>query len=146
MTKFLPLLFLFACASSAPRATKLPAGAVVVTKSFSTPVEAKNFIRNKWNYINILFEQSHDPYYGTPRWPEDCLKRHEFGKITEASGNSFFLSRLLLNAKNEPGDCQGHPSDVIYLNCKDEALVHEIICPPGTCANLISDNPCPLKK
>ncbi len=142
MIKLIPLLILFSC--STPVVT-LPQNAKISTKSFSSPGEAKNFIRNKWNYINILFEQSRDPYYGTPRWPEECLAKHEFGKIQEKFGNTFFSSRLLLNAKNEPGDCQGKPYDVVQLHCKDEAVTHEIICPVGECSVFTEKNPCPIK-
>ena len=143
MIKLFPLLFLFSCSTSV---VSIPKDAKVTSKTFSSPAEARNFVRNKWNYINILYEQSRDPYYGTPRWPEECLKRHEFGKISDHFGNTFFLSRLLLNDKDEPGDCNGKAADVAYLQCKDESSVREIICRPGECAHLLRGNPCPEKK
>lgn len=142
MIKILALIVLTSCAT---KVVTLPKSAKVTTKTFASSKEAKNFVKNKWNYINILYEQSRDPYYGTPRWPEDCLKKHTFGKILEQHGNTFFLSTLLVNDKNEPGDCQGKAVDMAWLQCKDQSSVYEIICGPGECAKLIEGNACPLK-
>lgn len=142
MIRLLAFLLFTACSS---QVVTIPHDAKVTTKTFASVTEAKNYVKNKWNYINILYEQSRDPYYGTPRWPEECLKKHQFGKVMEKHGNTFFLSHLLLNQKDEPGDCQGREADVAYLQCKGQTSVHEIICRPGECSALLEGNACPLK-
>lgn len=141
MTKLAPFLFvLFACAT---QSAQLPTSAAVKTKTFASAKEAKNFVRNKWNYLQILFEQSRDPYYGTPRWPEECLKQHVFGKLQEKGQATYFVSRLLLNSEKAPGDCRGTPADVIYLHCGEESVVREIVCAPDSCRGFLSGKLCP---
>lgn len=144
MIKIFLALLIISCASS--RKVSFPSTAEITVKDFSSAKEAQNFIRNKWNYFTLLFEQSHDPYYGTPKWPADCLKTNNFSKVQEAFGNVFFDSQLFLNNSKEPGFCSGNLRDVIFLHCKDEPRIHEIVCPAGTCRNLLQKNPCPVKK
>ncbi len=143
MIRIFLILLLISCAT---RKTALPEGAEIIIKEFSSPKESQNFIKNKWNYFSLLFEQSFDPYYGTPKWPLDCLNTNNFSKIREDSGNLLFDSQLLLNDKKEPGYCEGNLRDVIFLHCKDEPRVYEIVCPAGTCRNVPSQTFCPVKK
>lgn len=134
--------FILSCASVPKKSP--PPGAFVLTKTHTTEKDARNSIRNKWNYIFLLFEQSHDPYYGTPKWSPECLKNNSLGKIKETNGNVFFLSRLILNDSKEPGHCVGTDTTVIFLHCARELKTYEIHCSPGTCEKSFEINPCPL--
>ncbi len=144
MIRFFLTFLIISCAT--PSKTTLPEAAEFIIKDFTSPKEAQNFIKNKLNYFSLLFEQSHDPYYGTPKWPHDCLKTNNFSKIREDSGNLLFDSQLFLNDKKEVGFCEGNLRDVIFLHCKDEPRVLEIICPAGTCRNVPSQTFCTVKK
>lgn len=142
MIKFILFAFIISCSTS-PRGS-LPQEASVLKKNHSSVKEARNYIRNKWNYIYLLFEQSHDPYYGTPRWSQECLKNNTLGKVRENNGNIFFVSRFLLNDKKEPGFCEGIDTEVIHLHCANDLATYEIHCAPGNCEKIIKSNPCPL--
>lgn len=144
MTKLFFLFLLFSCATA--RKTSFPENAEIKVREFSSPKEAQNFIRNKSNYLKLLFEQSFDPYYGTPKWPLDCLAKNKISGVEEAQGNVFFSSELIQNPSGEAGFCEGNLRDVIFLQCKDEPRVYEINCPVGTCRNVLAGNPCPVKK
>ncbi len=143
MIRILFLLVLFSCAH---QKKSLPSEAVISTKTFASAKEARNHVRNKWNYFFLLFEQSHDPYYGTPKWSPDCLAKNKQGKLTEGQGHFFFLSEFLLNESKEPGHCQGKATEVIFLHCQDSLNVFEIHCPPGACQSVFTSNPCALIK
>ncbi|MES2527251.1 MAG: hypothetical protein V4598_09190 [Bdellovibrionota bacterium] len=143
MIRILSLLFLFSCAH---KVSTLPTEAKVTTRTFPSAKEARNNVRNKWNYIHFLFEQSHDPYYGTPKWPATCLAKNVQGKLTENQGNIFFISHFLLNEKDEVGHCQGKATEVIFLHCQDSLNVQEIHCAPGACASAFQSQSCPLIK
>lgn len=145
MIRILLSLILISCASP-PQKVFFPAGAVINVKEFSSTKEARNFVKNKWNYLTLLFEQSFDPYYGTPKWSPECLKKNELSPVRDSAGNLFFDSQLFLNEEHEAGFCQGALREVIYLQCKDESRVYEIVCALGSCRQRLSQNPCPLKK
>ena len=138
MIKLFILSLLISCASSLEK--KLPANTTVITKEHASAKEARNFVRNKWNYLFLLFEQSHDPYYGTPRWQEECLKKNTIGKIHENKGNLAFLSRFLLDEKKEPGHCEGVDTEVIFLYCANQSVSYEIHCLPGTCEKVFKSD------
>lgn len=129
MIKTVLLLLLTACASG----EKPVAGIERHQRKFSTPNEAQNFISNKARYLTLLFEQSHDPYYNTPKWSEDCLARNQIGKVENRNGHVVFRSRLLLDSQGEAGNCNGKPMDVIYVQCGDIPIVTELRCFPTTC-------------
>ncbi len=139
MISLLIFLSLFSCAH---QKSALPEHARITTKKFPSAKDAKNNLRNRWNYLFLLFEQSHDPYYGTPKWSVACLEKNKQGKLTEDSGNTFFVSQFLLNEKHEPGHCTGASTEVILLHCKNSLNVHEIHCTPGNCASFSPTNLC----
>ncbi len=142
MIKIFILVLIVGCAHEK---VSLPESAKVFTKDFPSAKEAINSVINKRNYLQLLFEQSRDPYYGTPKWPEECLKQNTFDKLQHENGNSLFIAHLILNEKGDAGHCQGNETEIIYLHCKDEAKSHEIHCPPGSCQGILRGNPCPIK-
>lgn len=141
MIKFFIFFLLISCAH---QKKDLPADAIVLTKNFSSSKEARNYVRNKWNYLFLLFEQSFDPYYNTPKWPLACLQKNQLGKIYEQSRGIIFTSTFLLNENKEPGHCQGLSTEVIFLHCQDSLSALEIHCSPGQCKHLLSSDICPL--
>jgi hypothetical protein len=140
MIKLLVLLALIACAHKEGPLS----GARVKAKTFSSPKEANNYIVNKRNYIALLFEQSYDPYFATAKWSDECLARNTFGQVEEKNGHTYLVTQLILGPEDEPGLCEGEAFDVIWLHCKDENTVNEIICPANSCKNLPDKNPCPI--
>lgn len=136
------IFFLFALFSCAHEKKELPRDAQITKKNFSSAKEAKNHVRNRWNYLFLLFEQSHDPYYGTPKWSLPCLEKNKQGKLQEENGHTYFHSNFLLNEKNEPGHCTGKSTEVILLHCQDSLNVHEIFCSPGSCASFSLKDVC----
>lgn len=92
--------------------------------------EAKNYIQNQLNFLAMLFEQSREPYYGTPRWTEECLKENQIGKIEDNGNGMKAISRLYLDKNGNTGHCstsfETYHSYVIYLYCSEKDVVMEI--------------------
>lgn len=111
--------------------------------TFMTVREAQNYITNKSRYLNLLFEQSHDPYYNTPKWSEECLQRNRIGKIVNQNSAYYLSNHLVLSPSGDSGQCQGIDTHVIYLQCGESATVNEFHCSPGSCDSWLAANPCP---
>ncbi len=137
MIKLFFFILLISCASK-----KLPVNARVTEKQFATSQEARNFVKNRFNYLKLLFEQSHDPYYNTPKWEADCLTHNQIGKIQEKEGSSWFISDLIVNQNGDVGFCSGTQTEITILHCPEEKKIYEIRCMPRECAAFIS---CPPK-
>ena len=108
MIKIFILFLLSACASSGSVSfDPIPNGTKYELKhqDVSSDKEAIGILTNKRNFLLSLFEQSVDPYYGTPRWQESCLKENVIGEIQKTDKGIFFASRLTLNAEKNPGFC-----------------------------------------
>lgn len=135
MNKWL-LLFLLGCASTKKPA--LPQGHDYAIKSLGPQglIESRKFLTNRRNYLLALFEQSYDPYYGTPRWTSNCLLENQIGKILETSKGIFMVSRLYLNSTFELGFCSsmvhatGHY--VVYYQCESDQYLTELRVPSGS--------------
>lgn len=67
--------------------------------------EAKKYIQNQRNFLVLLFEQSRDPYYGTPKWNEQCLKENKIGDVIETNDHIILTSTLYFDDKGAPGFC-----------------------------------------
>lgn len=124
MIKLLLFFSLLSCATAPEKSAPENAGPFKVHK-FSTAKEARNFITNRSRYLKLLFEQAYDPYYNTPKWSEDCLRKNVIGNVVNQSGHVLFSSRLVLNSQGEPGHCTGREAEVVYVQCGDEPLVSE---------------------
>lgn len=89
----------------------------------SSVEEARRTITNKRNFLTLLFEQSRDPYYGVPKWTEECLEENKIGDIKETSEEISFVSVLYLDSTGSAGHClesaNTKKSYNIYLFCKD---------------------------
>jgi hypothetical protein len=101
----------------------------------STRDEARKVINNKINFIKMIFEQSTDPYFGTPRWSEYCLKLNSIGTPIETTNGIQVFSTLVLNSVGEPGYCSDAEtqtrSHVVYIYCEGSKRVLEITYPFG---------------
>lgn len=99
-----------------------------------TPVasakEARHHIQNKLNFLTMLFAQSRDPYYGTPKWTLDCLKENKIGQLEETKNGIQAISELYLGSDGSPGFCPGSPeatkSSLVYVYCFDQDSLWEI--------------------
>lgn len=89
--------------------------------------DGKSFIQRKHRYYELLFEQHRDPYYGTPRWSENCLKENVIGKVVEKNNMIMLSSDLYLNADGEAGYCPEHSQAkkyrIIYLACAEGSVL-----------------------
>lgn len=106
MIKLLPLFcLLLACASKKSiDQVSSPVPPVIKRISVASTAEAKKYIQNQRNFLVLLFEQSRDPYYGTPKWSEDCLKQNQIGDIRETETYIALQAKLILRYM-EPGYC-----------------------------------------
>lgn len=117
---------------------------------FKTPItseaEAKRLLQNKVNYLKLLFEQSREPYYGTPKWSEVCLKENKIGELTVTEGEMKTISTLYLDQEGGPGQCPDNPLAkkyiVLTLHCQGQDFVSEIRIPASHTINL-ERNFCP---
>lgn len=127
MTRFLSLvlLFLLGCSSVA----SLPSHAVVRRIPVDSSDQAKKVIENHVRYLRMLFEQSRDPYYGTPKWSEACLKANVIGDRIELEQSFSSTSTLILDSKGTAGHCKGETYSVIMLFCAGSNEVQEIKVP-----------------
>ena len=128
MIKYLPILFIFAC-SHTPITKKVSEAERPMIKEVpvSSRGEAKKYIHNQRNFLVLLFEQSRDPYYGTPKWKDDCLMDNRIGDVTETKEAVYLSSRLFLNNEGSPGYCFGGEARygqqiVLYCEGSDKVL------------------------
>lgn len=135
MIKFLFFFLLVAC-SSTPVTKKVAESENSIIKEIkvSSRSEAKKYIQNQRNYLVLLFEQSRDPYYGTPKWNEHCLRDNRIGKVEETSEAVYLSSRLFLNKEGSPGFCYGGEARygqhiVLYCEGSDKILDMRFITP-----------------
>jgi hypothetical protein len=133
MTRYLlPLLLLVSCSSSKTNWNNLKNEANYRAKLIpvNSRDEARKVINNKVNFIKMLFEQSKDPYFGTPRWSNYCLEINKIGTVTESTKGIQAISVLVLNQTGDPGYCNDRPdqarSRLIYLYCDGMDNVMEI--------------------
>ena len=129
---FLPLLLLFACSTSKSNLKTFKNEANYQEKLIpvSSKEEARKVINNKVNFLKMLFEQSKDPYFGTPRWSDHCLSINKVGSVTESQKGIQAISVLILDHTGEPGFCNDKRNEaqsrLIYLYCDGMNNVLEI--------------------
>lgn len=108
-------------------------GAILKKVPLNSEEAAKRYIHNQRNFLKLLFEQSRDPYYGTPKWSEECLKENKIGDIDEDREKILLVSELYFNKEGNPGLCPGSPSakkgSHIILYCKGDNLVLDVKLP-----------------
>lgn len=111
-----------------------------------TPKDAQYFIQNQLNFLGLLFQQSRDPYYGTPKWSEKCLKENVIGKIKHSPDGFWVESVLYLDASGFPGHCSetmgATESVLIFVFCQKEANLLEIKYPMIEKLNSMNTNLC----
>lgn len=94
----------------------------------SSRSEALKYFHNQRNYLILLFEQSRDPYYGKPKWTEECLKSNIPGPISETANMLTMTSSLFLDSDGNPGLCPESKSAIksqvllIYCDRSSEIL------------------------
>jgi hypothetical protein len=95
--------------------------------------EARKVMSNHLNFLKLQFEQSYDPYYGKPRWPEGCLQVNQVGDIIDSVKSLQSLSNLLLDRNGHAGHCLEtesiKKSHLIYLWCESSTELIELKIP-----------------
>lgn len=99
-------------------------------KSFyvSSGDDAKKYLEKKQKFLNLLFEQSKNPFTARPRWSEKCLAENNIGPIKEEEKHISMESYFYMDYFGSLGNC----SDSVYagkgvhliLYCKGS---HEIL-------------------
>jgi len=107
----------------------MPESAAVRRIPVDSKDQAKKVIENHVRYLRLLFEQSRDPYYGTPKWSDECLKANEIGESAAAGAALLSVSNLILDSKSQPGHCKGVSHTVVMLYCDGQKEVQEIKIP-----------------
>jgi hypothetical protein len=112
--------------------------------------EARKIMGNHLNFLKLLFEQSHDPYYGKPRWSVECLQINQVGEIIESSTSLQSLSTLLLGPNGHAGHCSENDavkkSHLIYVWCESSPELIELKIPTGAVEDLSLPFPCHDKR
>lgn len=127
-----PLLLLAACSSMESLEKKIHGMQPIQMKSIpvASRLEAKKYIQNQRNYLVLLFEQSRDPYYGTPKWNAECLKANKIGEITDTPSYMIFSSRLFLDQQGAAGFCYQDTSIVygqqVIVYCEGDKVVRDM--------------------
>lgn len=139
MTKtYLALILLIvagACATPIPYDKRVAGkpGAITKHRPVADRVQAKHYIQNQINFLNFTFEQSRDPYYGTQKWSDACLKANKIGVMTETDESIEVRSTLYVSELGEVGHCPEHPKAseyfVAYYYCENSKEVVEIRIP-----------------
>jgi hypothetical protein len=137
MTRLLlPLLILVSCSSSSKtnwKTLKNEANYREKLIPVSSREEARKVINNKVNFIKMIFEQSKDPYFGTPRWSDQCMSINKIGTVTDSPNGIQAISFLILDHSGEPGFCNDRSNQarhsLIYLYCDGMKNVLEIKYP-----------------
>jgi hypothetical protein len=137
---FIILVFFVSCASR-------PDGKVIKKIPVTSSEEAGHVIQNKINFLNMLFEQTRDPYYGVPKWTELCLKENKIGGIQKTKHGIQAVSELYLDQSDSPGLCPENPSAtkkyLVYLYCNGSESVYQILYPITTKSSELAKNLCP---
>jgi hypothetical protein len=129
------LLLSASCASHIPYAQRVAnaPGVFIKERPVQDLKQARHHIQNKVNFIKFTFEQSRDPYYGTPKWSDGCLKANKIGAIKETSKSIQVRSTLYLNESGEVGHCPENEKAseylVSYYYCEGSGKVVEASVP-----------------
>ena len=108
--------------------------------------EAGHQIQNHINFLNLLYEQSVDPYYNTPKWTPECLAATKIGKMEQFAPNLQSVSELYLDEAGAVGQCPQNryaiKSKLIYLYCENEKQLYEIKVPVTETLKLSKESLC----
>ena len=62
-------------------------------------------LETEHKYLESIFEQSYDPYYGTPKWSQECLSENIIEPIRKTPRGIFLITTLHYNWEKKPGFC-----------------------------------------
>ncbi len=81
-------------------------------------------VENKRSFLIDLFRQSEDPYFGTLRWSEECLKRNQIGELNINGNHVEFQARLSVDGRWNPGECTSKAveANLLVKYCPAEQL------------------------
>jgi hypothetical protein len=125
---FLSIFLLMGCTSKI-YPEKLTSSSQIRKISVNTAREARMVVDNQVRFLELLFEQSRDPYYGQLKWSETCLLENQVGQ-QESRGQAYLsISKLYFDEKGNPGVCFGNRMIYVWLYCSDDQFVQEIRIP-----------------
>ncbi len=109
-------------------------------------LEAKKAMLKEYNFLKLLFVESRDPYYGTPKWGEKCLADNTF-EYKEENGMIALKTNLYIDSSRKPGFCSGKAeyfrSNELMLYCGDAHFYWKIRFPQDKNYPLSSEVLCP---
>ena len=104
-----------------------------ISQDVSGNPEALALLRRKQSYYKALFQQSFDPYYGTPKFSEECLQENSISEIVTTDRGAFLAMTLVLSPTGDAGYCSKSDiagitrSHMVYLVCGSETRVQRLI-------------------
>lgn len=108
--------------------------------------QAEKVINIRLQFLKLLFEQSIDPYYNTPKWTPACLAENKIGEVEKFSNGAQLVSELYINLVDQTGFCSSNvtarKAKVIYVYCEPSAEVIEITLPLVNFSDKVEGNLC----
>lgn len=134
---FIAIIFLFISCSHNKQVRFLTKRTTV-----SNQTEAKFILENQKQYLEMIFQQSKDPYYGKLRWTQECIDENKIGKI-ETEKYLQLISVVYLNQYLSPGFCSNQTGSAKYVDlvifCSSQKEVREYKIPYKNFSNNPSD-------
>lgn len=97
------------------------------TLKVTSEMEGRALVENKRSFLLDLFKQSEDPYFGTPRWSTECLKRNQIGKLESRGREISFSAQVTVDKRWNVGDCTDGGRDALlqvkYCGKQSQAVV-----------------------
>lgn len=91
--------------------------------------EAATRIQNRLTYLKLLFEQSRDHYFETPKWEEHCFQDNRPGKLERNGKIIYSVSRLYFDSRKIEGFCSdkpyAYPGYSVDVFCPDEKFLRQ---------------------
>ena len=80
-------------------------------------------------FLLDFYRQSKDPYFGSNRWSDECLRRNRIGEITQNSNGVSFRSQLTADVNLKTGICTQDSIDVVQLvgYCKSSRIFYDFV-------------------
>lgn len=96
----------------------------------SSQTQGFALVDNNRTFLQALFTQSYDPYFGKPQFNEECLKKNQIGSIQKANESYSYEAHLTSESDLKIGQCR-RPTEAFVANkkvifCNSNLSVFEI--------------------
>ena len=106
---YLTLFFLISCGTLSQKTLESKVREAkfhfIKERPVSSVADANNYMQNQLNYLNLLYQQSRDPYYGQYKWSEYCLNVTKIGSVEVKEKYLLSVSDLYMNDEGDFGHC-----------------------------------------